>query len=154
MRESAGWISGRRRDDTHPGGRTVPWEGQQAGFPGGDEMTHKLVAEQCHRRVSRLDFQRRQTTHILVAEQHHGRVSRLDFREEKTDNTHPGGRTAPWEGQQAGFPGGDETTHILVAEQHHGRVSRLDFREEMRQRTSWWQNSTIGGSAGWISGRR
>ena len=43
---SAGWISGRRRDDALSGGRTVPWEGQQDFWEESDETTHELVEEQ------------------------------------------------------------------------------------------------------------
>ena len=53
---SAGCISGRRRDDAHPGGGTGPWKGQQGAFRGGDETTHELVAEQRRGRVSRVHF--------------------------------------------------------------------------------------------------
>jgi len=117
-------------------------------------MTHLLVAEQCHERVSRLVFREETRRHTNWWQNSAMGVSAGWFSGRRQDNTQTGGRTVPWEGQQAGFPGGDKTTHKLVAEQCHGRVSRLDFREETRQHTNWWQNGTMGGSAGWISGRR
>ena len=60
---SAGLISRRRQDNTLPGGGTAPWKGQQGGFQEGDKTTHELVAEQHHRRVSRVDFEEETRQH-------------------------------------------------------------------------------------------
>ena len=50
----------------------------------------------------------------------------------RQDDTHPGGGTAPQEGQQVGFSGADRMTYILMVEQCHRRVSRVDLQEQMR----------------------
>jgi len=145
---SAGWISGRRQNNAQAGGGTAPWEGQQAGFLGGDKTTYILVVEQHHRRVSRLDFWEEMRRRTSWSQNSTMEGSAGWFSRRRQDDALAGGRTAPWEGQHAGFPGGDKMTHKLVAEQRHRRVSRLDFREGMRRRTCWWQNSAMEGSAG------
>ena len=74
--------------------------------------------------------------------------------ETRRDDALPGGSTAACEGQRDGFRRRDEPTHSLVAEWQRGRVSRMDPDDDTKRHTNWWQNGSMGGSAGWTETRR
>ena len=100
---SAGWISGRRRDDAHPGGETGPQEGQHGGFRGGDETTHDLVARQGHGRVNRVDFGEEMRRHTSWWRDRvtGGLAAWISGR--KRDDALPGGKTGPRDDYQDEF---------------------------------------------------